>query len=139
MACPYFVPTEKWDGGGWLHPSRLPLGGGWQGRCSAPGHEQAQPEESEVRELCNLGYAKNCSRLPDNRQFDAVRFCVTTDRDQHLSIAFTGESAHLPIEYKQLEFDTSQMQWTMPHPDARIQRQADCYIQSYLQRRTKTS
>jgi hypothetical protein len=92
-----------------------------------------------MRELCNLGYAKNCSRLPDNRQFDAVRFCVTTDRDQHLSIAFTGESAHLPIEHKQLEFDASQMQWTMPHPDVRIQRQADCYIQSYLQRRTKTS
>jgi acyl-CoA hydrolase len=90
VACPYFVPTEKWDGGGWLHPSRLPLGGGWQGHCSAPGHEQTQPEESEVREFCNLGYAKNCGRLPHDRQFDAVRFCVTSDHDQHLLIAFTG-------------------------------------------------
>ena len=139
MACPYFVPTEKWDGGGWLHPSRLPLGGGWQGNCSAPGHEQTQPEESDVREFCNMGYAAKCNRLPVVRQFDAVRFCVTNDRDQRLLISCVGESAHLPVEHKQLEFDASQMQWLISHPDLRIQKQAECYIQSYLQRRTKTS
>jgi len=86
-----------------------------------------------------LGYAKNCGRLPIDRQFDAVRFCVTSDRNQHLLISFTGESAHLPIEHKQLEFDASQMQWTTPHPDVRIQKLAECYMQSYLQRRTTSS
>ena len=139
MACPYFVPTEKWDGGGWLHPSRLPLGGGWLGCCSAPGHEQTQPEESEVRELCNLGYAHKCSRLPMNRQFDAVRFCITSDRDQRVLVSCAGEFAHLPVEHKQLEFGISQMQWIVFHSDPRIQKMADCYIQSYLQRRTQNS
>jgi hypothetical protein len=139
MACPYFVPTEKWEAGGWIHPSRLPLGGGWQGHCSAPGQEQSQLEESEVRDFCNMGYAKQCTRLPQDRQFDAVRFCVTSDRDQRLLISCVGESKHLPVECKQLEFDAAQMQWLILHPDPRTQKQADCYIQSYLQRRIKTS
>ena len=86
-----------------------------------------------------MGYAKQCMRLPADRQFDALRFCVTSDREQRLLVSYVGESAHLPIEHKQLEFDAEQMQWTAPHPDARVQKQADCYIQSYLQRRTKTS
>lgn len=136
MACPYFVPTEKWDGGGWIHPSRLPLGGGWLGCCSAPGHEQTQLAEPEIREFCNLGYAAKCSRLPVDRQLDAVRFSIATDRDQRLLVSCVGESGHLPVEYRQLEFDISGMEWLTGHPDARIQKLADCYVQSYLQRRT---
>ncbi len=57
MACPFFMPTSKLEDGGWLHPSRLPLGGGWIGHCSAPGYEGAEPTNQELRELCNLGYA----------------------------------------------------------------------------------
>jgi hypothetical protein len=56
-----------------------------------------------------------------------------------LLISCVGESKHLPVECKQLEFDAAQMQWLILHPDPRTQKQADCYIQSYLQRRIKTS
>jgi hypothetical protein len=135
VACPYFVPTDKWDGGGWMHPSRLPLGGGWLGCCSAPGHEQIQPAESEIREFCNLGYAAKCTRLPVDRQFDAVRFLIVADRDQRLLVSCVGESRHLPVEHRQLEFDASRMEWVSTHSDSRIQKLADCYVQSYLQRR----
>ena len=79
MACPFFMPTSKLEDGGWLHPSRLPLGGGWTGHCSAPGHEGAEPTNQELRELCNLGYAASCPRLPKERAYDAVRFSIARD------------------------------------------------------------
>src|SRR6266851_3660207 len=41
LACPFFLPSEKFDDGGWLHPSRLPLGDGWRGVCTAS--SQAAP------------------------------------------------------------------------------------------------
>jgi len=86
-----------------------------------------------------MGYAAKCTRLPVQRQFDAVRFSIASDRNQHLMVSCVGESAHLPVEHKQLEFDASQMQWIEMHPDPRIQKLAECYIQSYLQRRTANS
>jgi hypothetical protein len=135
LACPFFVPTEKWDGGGWLHPSRLPLGGGWLGYCTAPGHEQSQPGEHEIREFCNLGYAAKCSRLPKERPYDAVRFSVVKDNGSYLLLSFVGEAAHLPIEHHQLEYDTSLQQWTSTYPDSGIQKMAECFVQAYLQRR----
>ena len=137
MACPFFVPTEKWDGGGWIHPSRLPLGGGWRGHCAALGHDQVQPEENQVREFCNLGYASKCSRLPKERRYDAVRFCVVKDSGSHLLLSFVGEAAHLPVDHSHLEYDTSLQQWILPYPDPHIQRMADCFVQAYLQRRVE--
>jgi hypothetical protein len=135
VACPFFVPTEKWDGGGWMHPGRLPLGGGWSGYCSAPGHEQVQPADGELRDFCNLGYAVKCGRLPKERQFDAVRFVVAQDRGEHLLLSFVGEAGHLPVAQGLLEYDASLMQWISTHPDPRIQRLAECYVQAYLARR----
>ena len=67
LACPFFMPVQKLDGA-WLHPSRLPLGAGWDGHCSAPGHEGARPSDQELQEFCNLGYAAKCSRLPAERR-----------------------------------------------------------------------
>ena len=52
LACPFFMPVQKLDGA-WLHPSRLPLGAGWDGHCSAPGHEGTRPSDQELHEFCN--------------------------------------------------------------------------------------
>jgi hypothetical protein len=139
LACPFFVPTEKWDGGGWLHPARLPLGGGWQGHCSAPGHEQAQLAETELREFCNLGYATKCAHLPKEREFDAVRFIISGEQGQRLLVSYVGEAGHLPVTQGQLEYDLLTMHWTSQHADPRIQRQVECYVQAYLQRRIPRS
>ena len=137
MACPFFIPTKKWDGGGWLHPSRLPLGGGWLGTCAVPGQEQVQPAEHEMREFCNLGYASKCSRLPKERRYDAVRFCVVKESGSHLSLSFVGEAAHLPVDHSQLEYDLSLRQWILPCPDSHIQRMAECFVEAYLLRKTE--
>jgi hypothetical protein len=135
VACPFFVPTSKLEDGGWLHPSRLPLGGGWIGHCSAPGHEGAEPTNEELRQLCNLGYAAACPRLPEDRTSDAVRFSVARDHGTRLSLWFVYESGHCPAGHGTLEYDLSSGQWISSHADARIQKMAECYLQSYLLRR----
>ena len=134
MACPFFMPTRKLSGGAWPHPSRLPLGAGWEGHCNAPGHEGAEPSHDELTEFCNLGYATACSRLPQQRPYDAVRFSVVRDGAQ-LRMCFVCEVEHRPAQHGELQYDAVAGQWTLPHPDARIQKMAECYLESYLLRR----
>jgi hypothetical protein len=135
MACPFFVPTLKSGEGLWIHPSRLPLGAGWQGYCSAPGHLGALPSNGEIRDLCNLGYAAACPRLPKQRRLDAVRFSVARDCGDRLVIWFVGEAAHRPVDHAMLEYDTVRRDWVVPHPDPGTQKLAECYLESYLLRR----
>ncbi len=139
MACPFFMPTCKLEGGPWLHPSRLPLGGGWSGTCSAPGHEGSQPTDVELRALCNLGYAANCTRLPRERTCDAVRFSLASDRGAQLFLWFVCETGHRPAGHGTLEYDVALGRWVSTHPDPRIQKMAECYLESYLLRRIRSA
>lgn len=132
MPCPYFVPLEQHDAGSWQHPSRLPLGAGFSGRCSAPGYDGAQPSDDELRELCNMGYAASCRRLPQERSCDAVRFSVLRESISQLSIWFVCEKAHLPTAHGTLQYDVTAGRWLSAHSDFRIQKLADCYVQVYL-------
>jgi hypothetical protein len=134
MACPYFLPQERIENPPWPHPSRLPLGDGWTGYCTAPGHEGARPSDDELREGCNLGYARACPRLPRQRSSDAVRFSLARDRDRKLSVQFVCEIAHAPGEHGMLEFDAAAGRWSSVHVDARIQKMAECYLESCLRR-----
>lgn len=134
LACPFFMPVQKLDGA-WLHPSRLPLGGGWDGHCSAPGHEGERPSEQDLHEFCNLGYAAKCSRLPSQRDCDAVRFSVARDQGSRLLVWFVCEAGHRPAEHGTLEYDVDRGTWMGAHSDPRIQKMLDCYLQSYLKRR----
>jgi hypothetical protein len=139
VACPFFVPTRKLDDAGWLHPSRLPLGGGWQGLCSAPGHEGAEPSDQDLHQYCNLGYAAECTWLPEDRACDAVRFSVAHDRGTRLLLWFVCETGHRPAQHGMLEFDVPLERWITPHPEARIQKMAECYLESYLLRRVHSA
>jgi hypothetical protein len=134
LACPFFMPVEKLNGA-WLHPARLPLGGGWKGCCSAPGHEGSQPSDEELHEFCNLGYAAKCSRLPGEREWDAVRFSVARDHGSRLLLWFVCENAHRPAKHGTSEYDVAQGRWTSSPSDPRIQKMMECYVQSYLQRK----
>lgn len=136
LACPFFMPTQKSEAALWPHPSRLPLGGGWSGTCSAPGHEGAQPNADELHD-CNLGYAAGCSRLPQQRSHDAVRVSISRDGGERLFVWFVCETAHLPGEHGTLEYDVPAARWLSPHPDPRIQKMAECYVQSYLLRKPR--
>jgi hypothetical protein len=137
LACPFFVPTQKLENGAWPHPSRLPLGAGWRGLCSAPGHEGAAPSEIELTEHCNLGYAAACPRLPAERSCDAVRFAMACDGGPLMTLWFVCEKEHRPGEHGKLEFDTLLARWSAPHPDPRIQKLAQCYLDSYVNRKLR--
>ena len=149
MACPYFMPVEKMENGSWPHPSRLPLGCGWKGHCTAPGHEQQIPTQDILEAFCNLGYASSCSWAPPQRAWDSVRFSVSAPTGQGprqrsdasdsapriLRLIYICERDHRPVEHGELEFDLSQSKWISPHGDARVQKMVDCFLETYLKKR----
>jgi hypothetical protein len=139
LACPFFVPREivsqTMNDGSWPHPSRLPLGAGWTGTCRASGQEQAVPD-THIREFCNLGYATTCPHLPQQRDWDAVRFSVARVSHEQITICFTCELAHAPIEHGKLTFDLVSEAWLEPHSDSRILTLASSFLYAYRARQT---
>jgi len=135
LACPFFVPLEIVNDGSWQHPSRLPLGAGWTGNCRASGRELAT-SDGYIREFCNLGYATSCPHLPRNRDWDAIRFSVAHVSREQVTICFVCELDHAPIEHGKLTFDLTGEDWVDAHVDARVQRLAVCYLETYRARRT---
>ena len=151
MPCPYFMPVSKLENGSWPHPARLPLGCGWSGHCTAPGHEDTVPSQDVLEGFCNLGYAGSCSWAPTERRWDAVRFAVVTPvknpkqvngrsevhaQSRILRLTYVYELANLPAGQGQLEFDLSTMTWLSRHEDSRIQKMAECFVESYLNKRS---
>jgi hypothetical protein len=137
LACPFFIPTERADDLALPHPARLPLGAAWRGTCGSLRHESAALNNREL-ESCNLGYAKSCPRLPEDRACDAVRFAVARESDKSISLHFVLESEHLPAGNGLLEYDRRLKSWTAPHPEPRTQKLAESFLQSYLERRIPT-
>jgi hypothetical protein len=119
----------------WQHPSRLPLGSGFQGHCTAPGHEGVEPSVGELQEFCNLGYASGCARLPTDRSCDAVRFSPISVTEQKVQLCYVCERDHRPHQHGILEYDVTRHVWPVPHGDARIQKMAESYVEAYLRRR----
>jgi hypothetical protein len=134
LACPFFLPTERADDIAFQHPARLPLGSSWRGTCLAPNHEQAMLSRLEL-ESCNLGYAKSCPRLPKERACDAVRFAVMNESQDFISVQFVLEKAYLPSSHGTLAYDRHSKCWTASHSDLSIQKKAECFLQSYLDRK----
>lgn len=137
LACPFFMPTRRMEAGMWLHPGRLPLGSGFEGFCTAPGHEGVEPVVSELQEFCNLGYAQGCSRLPAERGCDAVRFAPASAQGEKIRLRYVCERGHRPHQHGTLEYDVTGRVWPVAHGDARVQRMAECYIEAYLRRRDR--
>jgi hypothetical protein len=138
LACPFFMPTQKSEEAAWLHPSRLPLGAGWSGRCCAAGHEGTVPSDQSLKEHCNLGYAVTCPHLPKERTADAVRFSIARDRTSQLEIWFVCELGHRPAGHGKLKYDVARDRWLSVHPNPCTQKMAQCYLESYLRRRTSS-
>ena len=147
LACPYFMPVARLEHGSWPHPARLPLGGGWCGYCTAPGHEGEIPQKDVLENFCNLGYASGCSWSPPERDWDAVRFAVSAPvgsgvRSEMpsavarvLVLRYVCERNHRPVVHGDLEFDLPSATWLQRHDDARIQKMAECFLDSYLKRK----
>jgi hypothetical protein len=144
LACPFFMPVEKLENVAWLHPNRLPLGCGWNGHCTSPGHENAVPSPEELRDFCNLGYAAGCGRLPRERVWDSVRFGARTLPSDgknliggEIQIRYVCERDHRPVEHGTLTFDAPAARWQSTHRDRRVQRLAECFLQSYVEKRKR--
>jgi len=144
------MPEALFEHGSWPHPARLPLGSGWCGHCTAPGHEGALPPQDVLEAFCNLGYASSCNWSPPERVRDAVRFAVSAPRDSALRpdanniaamparilvLRYVCERDHRPVEHGDLEFDLAQSTWLRRHGDARIQKMAECFLESYLKKK----
>jgi hypothetical protein len=143
MACPYFMPVEKFENGAWPHPARLPLGGGWRGHCTAPGHDGESPAQTTLEKFCNLGYASSCAWTPAERAWDAVRFAVCAPPMRNgnsdaaapvrtLRLRYVCEKEHRPVESGDLDFDLLRAAWQSRHDDPRVQKMAECFLDSYL-------
>ena len=139
------MPVAKLENGNWPHPSRLPLGCGWTGHCTAPDHEGEAPAQDILESFCNLGYATSCSWAPRERQWDAVRFSVSApdfrERSEGIDVqvrilrlAYVCEKNHLPAKNGELEYDVSRAVWLRRHDDHRIQKMAESYLESYLKK-----
>lgn len=138
MACPFFFPAEKSQTVAWAFPSRLPLGSGFCGSCRANGQEST-PSDGEIRDFCNLGYAAGCSRFPEERRADCLRFVVADDDASagRIVLAYIYEREHTPVEHGRLEYDCASQSWLAMLSDACGQRQAECFLSVYLERRRK--
>jgi hypothetical protein len=144
VACPFFLPIEKLENGTWLHAERLPLGCGWSGQCGSPGHEGEVPSPEELREFCNLGYAKGCARLPRERAWDSVRFAARTASGEGsnttagcIQVRYVCEREHRPAEHGLLTFDPEDARWVGRHRDDRVQRMAECFLDTYIEKRKR--
>jgi len=124
LACPFFMPARR-SRDAWQHPSRLPLGAGWEGTCTAHGHPGAIPDSFAG---CNLGYARDCSRLPSERKWDAVRFAMAQEGGARSRLTYVCEKDHQPAEHGTLEFRLPEGECLRPHPDPRIQKMAECFL-----------
>ena len=148
MACPYFMPVAKLENGNWPHPARLPLGAGWSGHCTAPGHEESVPSQGVLESFCNLGYASNCSWTPQQRFCDSVCFAIAAPERKSspyttlaapvriLRVTYVYERDHRPAAQGELEFDLVNSMWLSRHPDAAIQKMAECFLETYLSRKS---
>lgn len=97
----------------------------------APGYEGSIPEAAQLREGCNLGYATACPRFPAERAWDAVRFAVTREHESRVWVSYVCEKDYLPGEHGVLEYSLGSNRWTSSHPDARVQRLAECFLDSW--------
>jgi hypothetical protein len=136
MACPFFYPVERSYAIGWAFPARLPLGVGYCGTCRAGGAE-VTPTDIELRDYCNLGYAKGCQKMPEVRFADCVRFALSKDDGTRIALQYVYERGHEPVKNGVVEYDCLAHQWTVSLSDAIVQRQAECFLATYLERRPR--
>jgi hypothetical protein len=84
-----------------------------------------------------MGYAGACPHMPANRCIDSVRFAVARDEDSRIVLHYVSESCHEPEEYGRLEYDCQSQNWLASMRDPCLQRQAECYVAVYLERRPR--
>jgi hypothetical protein len=137
LACPYFIPVKRCESELWRHRARLPLGDGYEGRCGAPGYEAAAPTEDQLKTGCNLGNSR-CSRLPEDRAHDSVRFHVRSDQGVQLTVSYCAERDHHPRASGLLQFDAASGNFVAATAEASLLRLAHAFVQSHFLKHPRT-
>ena len=131
MACPFFYATNPAEPRGPGHP-QMPLGDLYEGECRAA-PEGYHPGPEELRNLCNLGYARtSCPRFPAGAGPDAVRFSVASDAQETFQIRYVEEREHRPFAHGCLEYHVGLKKFVPPHADPLVNRLAEAYAEAYL-------
>jgi hypothetical protein len=93
-----------------------------------------QPDETRMREVCNLGYGRHsCEHFPPTSAADAIRFHVTKDAGELISIQYVFENDCWPGEHG--TFDSSNTQEFSPAlANETLRRQAKVFLESYRRR-----
>jgi len=140
MACPYFYPVARFESSPWSVPPRLPLGDAFSGECRAPAstiQPPAQPNETRMREVCNLGYGRHaCEQFPEASAADAIRFHVAKDAGELINIQYVFEKDCWPADRGTLDY-TAGLGFSASRADEILRRQAQAYLESYLRRRSE--
>lgn len=76
--------------------------------------------------------------MPADRVWDAVRFAVCRETESGLCLAYVCERNHLPAEHGELQYQVADQRWLKPHEDRRIQRMAECFLESRFERARRT-
>lgn len=139
MACPYFYPVEP-RGRQATRDAMLPLGDQWAGVCHAHPEQPSQPDETGLRPLCNLGYARgNCARFPTGMGPDAVRFAIFRDVAGTIGITYVVERDHHPFAHGRLAYSAEAAAFAEPPSSAILARQAQAYAESYRRRKSQSA
>ena len=87
-----------------------------------------QPDETRMREVCNLGYGRHsCDQFPAQSDADAIRFHVASDAGELIKIQYVFEKDCWPGEHGEVDFGAA---------PTTLLRQAEVFAQSYLRRRS---
>jgi hypothetical protein len=122
------------EGGAFVVPPRLPLGEFYRGECRASS-EPHLPATETVTKFCNNGYCRGaCDRFPADSPADAVRFHIATSEPGAVRVQFVLEKACWPAGSGFLEYSKTRSRFVSLHPDPIVQRQAEAFLDSFLQR-----
>jgi hypothetical protein len=92
-----------------------------------------RPEDHELRDHCNLGHAA-CARLPEQRTADAIRFSARSAERYRIHVRYVYEKDCRPAGGGTLEYDEREHRWLTAIDDEKLQRQAECFLQTWRSR-----
>lgn len=80
--------------------------------------------------------------MPGERVWDSVRFAARAVSDkcgirERIQVRYVCERGHRPAEHGTLEFDAGEARWMERHHDRRVQRMAECFLESYFEKRKR--
>ncbi len=87
---------------------------------------------------CNLGHGRHyCGRFPQTAQADAVRFHVSESTKSLIQLQCILENECRPAGHCAIEYSKRDGAFLRKHQNAVIQRQAEAFLESYLDRATQ--